>query len=64
MSPTRSNEILEYAHGGTTPTATLADPTGTPSACSVDESTGSLAVGDYYNSVSIYSNRQIPADDI
>lgn len=64
VTNTLSNEILEYAHGGTTPTATLADPAGTPAACSVDESTGSLAVGDYYNSVSIYSNRQIPADDI
>ena len=60
VTNTLSNEILEYAHGGTTPVATLADPAGTPSACSVDESTGSLAVGDYYNSVSVYSKGTYP----
>lgn len=37
-------DILEYAHGGTTPIATLADPTMFPSACAIDPVTGNLAV--------------------
>jgi DNA-binding beta-propeller fold protein YncE len=36
--------IYEYAHGGTTPIQTLADPGGNPNACSVDPVTGNLAV--------------------
>jgi hypothetical protein len=38
------SEILEYAHGGTTPIATLTDPGQWPSGCSVDPTTGNLAV--------------------
>jgi hypothetical protein len=37
-------EVVEYAHGGTQPTATLKDPGGWPSSCSVDPTTGNLAV--------------------
>jgi hypothetical protein len=37
-------EILKFAHGGTSPVATLSDPTGTPVACSVDTISGDLAV--------------------
>jgi hypothetical protein len=37
-------EIIEYAHGGTTPVATLGDSSGSPNDCSVDASSGSLAV--------------------
>jgi hypothetical protein len=37
-------QILEYAHGGTTPLATLKDPGEDPGGCSVDPTTGDLAV--------------------
>lgn len=38
------NEIVEYAHGGSTPIATLTDPNNAPEGCSVDPTTGDLAV--------------------
>lgn len=38
------DEVLEYAHGGTTPIATLSLPGDSPNACAVDPSTGNLAV--------------------
>lgn len=37
-------EILEYAHGGTSPIATLTDPGWQPNGCSVDPATGNVAV--------------------
>lgn len=37
-------QIREYAHGGTTPLATLKDPGEDPGGCSVDPTTGDLAV--------------------
>jgi hypothetical protein len=39
-----ASKILEYAHGGTTPIQTLSDPGQWPSGCSVDPTTGNLAV--------------------
>lgn len=39
-----SREILEYAHGGTSPIATLDDSGGYPTVCSIDRVTGDLAV--------------------
>jgi hypothetical protein len=36
--------VLEFAHGGTSPIQTLSDPSGTPSECSVDPTSGALAV--------------------
>lgn len=39
--------IIEYAHGGTSPIATLSDPGEFPSGCSVDPTTGNLAVTNY-----------------
>jgi hypothetical protein len=36
--------IVEYAHGGTSPIATLTDPGYYPQACSIDPTTGNLAV--------------------
>jgi hypothetical protein len=36
--------IFKYAHGGTRPVAVLSDPGGIPSSCSVDPTTGNLAV--------------------
>ncbi len=41
---TEENQIQEYAHGGTAPIETLADPGYLAFACSVDASTGDLAV--------------------
>jgi len=39
-----SHVTYEYAHGGTSPIAIFADPGGSPSACSIDPTTGDLAV--------------------
>lgn len=39
-----TSELTEYAHGGTTPIATLGDPGQEPAGCSVDTTTGDLAV--------------------
>jgi hypothetical protein len=39
-----SHVTYEYAHGGASPIAIVADPGGTPSACSIDPITGDLAV--------------------
>ncbi len=55
------SEIFEYAHGGTTPIATLNDPYGYPLGCSVDPSSGNLAVTNYPNNyysgnVAVYPN--------
>ena len=46
---TQSNTIVEFAHGGTSPIATLADPVGYPLGCAVDPATGNLAVTDLYD---------------
>jgi hypothetical protein len=55
------SEILEYAHGGTTPIATLSDPDSTPYSCSFDPTTGNLAVANYtttygYGDIAIYEH--------
>jgi hypothetical protein len=42
-----SENIFEYAHGGTSPIATFTDPPYTPFDCSVDPITGNLAVTQY-----------------
>jgi hypothetical protein len=42
-----AGQVVEYAHGGTTPIQTLADPYGDPIGCSVDPTTGNLAVGNF-----------------
>lgn len=42
--------ILEYAHGGKIPLATLSDPGYYPIGCSVDPTTGNLVVTNTYNS--------------
>ena len=46
-SRARSNAIFEYAHGGSTPIAILGDPDGAPVNCSIDPTTGNLAVVGY-----------------
>ncbi len=40
-------DIVEYAHGGTTPIKTLTDSYGYPIGCSVDPTTGNLAVANF-----------------
>lgn len=42
-----ASNVLEYAHGGTSPVATLSDPGYYPVGCSVDPTTGNLAVANY-----------------
>jgi hypothetical protein len=60
VTNTRASTIVEYAHGGTTPVATLADPGQFPVACAINSRTGDLAVsnafdtGFYGGSVSVY----------
>jgi hypothetical protein len=50
-------DVLEYAHGGKEPIATLYDPPRTPEGCSVDPTTGDLAVTDNSpGSVAVYQN--------
>ena len=39
--------IVEYAHGGTAPIATLSDPGEKPSGCAVNSETGDLAVANF-----------------
>jgi hypothetical protein len=53
-----ASRIFEYAHGGTSPIATLHDTLHTPRACSVDRVTGDLAVVDAGTSgdIAIYRN--------
>ena len=50
--------IVEYAHGGTSPIATLQDSGQTPEDCAVDPTTGNLAVADLYSNAAIYTNAQ------
>jgi hypothetical protein len=56
-------QILEFAHGGTSPIATLSDPNQYPVSCSIDPTTGNLAVANQestngFGSVSIYAKAQ------
>jgi hypothetical protein len=44
ISDAAAQEIVEYAHGGTTPIATLSDSGWTPQDCAIDPTTGNLAV--------------------
>jgi hypothetical protein len=41
---TQSDQVVEYTHGGTSPVATLSLPGGDATGCSVDPTTGNLAV--------------------
>jgi hypothetical protein len=59
---TQASQLIEYAHGGTTPLATLTDPNQYPVGCSFDPTTGNLAVSNFYStsgppgSISIFKN--------
>jgi len=51
--------LTEYAHGGSTPLATLSDPGSSPYGCAVDPTTGNLAVTNYGNeTIDIYADAQ------
>lgn len=50
-------EIVEYAHGGTSPIAILNDAGGSPFGCAVDQTTGNLAVTNG-NNVAVYQNAE------
>lgn len=61
IADTGSDRMIEYAHGGERPVATLADPIGYPAGCAVDDASGDLAVTNLYNfsgagSVLVYKN--------
>jgi hypothetical protein len=64
-SKSKTNYVYEYAHGGTTPIATLAD-SGVPYGCAVDPTTGNLAVTNVFGlgmgappgNVAIYAGAQ------
>lgn len=58
---TGTGYLDEYAPGGKHPIATLADPSNSPRACSVDPSTGNLAVADSQDNIAIYPAAQAPA---
>ena len=44
-----ASQLVEYAHGGSTPIATLSDTGEYPEGCSVDAVTGNLAVTNFYS---------------
>ena len=49
-------EVIEYAHGGSNPVATLSVPGSSPAGCAVDPITGNLAVTSQGDQVSVYIN--------
>jgi hypothetical protein len=54
----QDSRLYEYAHGGTTPIATLDTPAGDPLSCAVDPKTGDLAVGMGTEQLLIYRHAQ------
>ncbi len=62
IANTEASQVVEYAHGGTTPIATLSDPGQYPVGCAVDPGSGNLAVSNIYStsgppgSVSIFKH--------
>jgi hypothetical protein len=61
ITNTNDSDVLEFAHGGTSPITTLSDPNEYPVGCSIDPTTGNLAVtnifgaGTTQGNVSVYS---------
>jgi hypothetical protein len=49
-------QITEYAHGSTSPIRTINDPDGRANGCSVDPTTGNLAVADFWGPSEIIGN--------
>ncbi len=62
IADTQASQIVEYAHAGTVPIATLNDPGEYPVACAINPRTGDLAVSNAFDtafsggSVSIYKD--------
>jgi len=56
IANTGGSNIIEYAHGGTAPIAKLKDPGFFPVGCSVDPTTGDLAVTNFSTSYSEQGN--------
>jgi DNA-binding beta-propeller fold protein YncE len=52
VTNTGGSNVIEYAHGGTAPMATLKDPGFFPIGCAVDSKTGNLAVTNFSSSSS------------
>jgi hypothetical protein len=51
IADTYAQKLFEYAHGGTTPIATLDDAAGFPNGCAINKRNGDLAVANDYNDV-------------
>lgn len=51
-----TSTLVEYAHGGSGPIATLQDGKNIPQACAVDSVTGNLAVANVNDNVAVYAN--------
>jgi hypothetical protein len=57
-----TGNIIEFAHGGSTPIATLADPGYMPNGCSIDPTNGNLAVANIFadhsggGSIAVFKN--------
>ncbi len=49
-------EIIEYAHAATSPSRTINDPDGRANGCSVDPTTGNLAVADFWGPSEVIGN--------
>ncbi len=66
VTDNEGQDIVEYAHGGTVPIATLSDSGYDPTACSFDPTTGNLAVansqttqgGSSTGNIAIYANAE------
>lgn len=64
ITNTNASQIVEYAHGGTTPIATLSDSGQYPVACSIDPTTGNLAATSIFSTkdgqgdVAVYAGAQ------
>jgi len=63
ITNTNAASVLEYAHGGSSPIATIQDPNQSPAGCSIDPTTGTLAVtsvggtqGSSPGNVAVYKN--------
>jgi hypothetical protein len=59
VTDTRADEIVEYAHGGTSPISTLQDSGSEPSGCAIDPNTGNLAVTNIFGSGTQYDHGSV-----
>lgn len=58
--PSNNSKILEYAHGGKVPIATLNDPYGGPRSCAVDRNTEDLAVVNLPDEILVFPGAKSP----